>query len=159
MDLLEAKKLTLEKMAEHNIGDWSFKYNNSFSCNGSCCHAKKTITLSRVWVLINDEPKVLNTILHEIAHALTRGHDHDQVWRKKAIEIGCDGERCAKTTENITKYEGIFTCGHSVKANKRDFNRYRCLRCARASVPNVSYEQLQWQETNEYQAIKEKLNQ
>lgn len=31
-------------------------------------------------------------ILHEIAHQLTPYHDHDKVYRKKAIEIGVDEE-------------------------------------------------------------------
>jgi hypothetical protein len=32
-------------------------------------------------------------MLHEIAHALVRiKHHHDKVWRKKALEIGCNGK-------------------------------------------------------------------
>jgi hypothetical protein len=44
--------------------------------------------------MMNPIPKTRDTILHEIAHALTPGHNHDSVWRAKSIEIGCDGKRC-----------------------------------------------------------------
>ncbi len=38
--------------------------------------------------------KILDTILHEIAHSLTPNHHHDHIWKRKAISIGCNGERC-----------------------------------------------------------------
>ena len=38
-----------------------------------------------------DEKHVLDTILHEIAHALVGSHHkHDAVWKAKCKEIGCD---------------------------------------------------------------------
>src|SRR6185369_17904164 len=32
---------------------------------------------------------ILNTIKHEVAHALTPGHGHDEIWAAKAHELGC----------------------------------------------------------------------
>lgn len=44
--------------------------------------------------MMNPITQTRDTILHEIAHALTPGHNHDAVWQTKAVEIGCDGKRC-----------------------------------------------------------------
>ena len=47
----------------------------------------------------NNEKRVINTILHEIAHALDyrkRGYsNHDSEWKRMAKSIGCSGERCS----------------------------------------------------------------
>jgi predicted SprT family Zn-dependent metalloprotease len=47
------------------------------------------IELSKHYVLRNPEHEVLDTILHEIAHALVGpGHGHDEVWKAKCVEVG-----------------------------------------------------------------------
>lgn len=66
---------------------------------------------------MNDEARVKNTILHEIAHALVGGgHGHDWAWRSKALEIGCDGNRCYTTKNTVvpeSKYIAVCnSCGH-----------------------------------------------
>jgi predicted SprT family Zn-dependent metalloprotease len=49
---------------------------------------------------LNDEAKVKDTILHEIAHALVgAGHGHNHVWKRKCIEIGAKPERCYSSKE------------------------------------------------------------
>ena len=103
MLLLEAKSLAIKLMNKHGLLDlrWSFEFDNA-KRRFRCCHyTYKRISLSKYLVELNDEARVKNTILHEIAHALVgHGHGHDNVWKRKAIEIGCDGNRCftEKTT-------------------------------------------------------------
>jgi predicted SprT family Zn-dependent metalloprotease len=95
MDTTTTKKIAEQLMGEHGLSDWRFGYDNAKSRFGCCHWLKKTITLSKSLVRLNDEARVRNTILHEIAHALTgRTNGHDKVWRQKAVSIGCDGERC-----------------------------------------------------------------
>lgn len=36
--------------------------------------------MSEHFVRNNDPPRVKHAILHEIAHALTPGHNHDNIW-------------------------------------------------------------------------------
>jgi hypothetical protein len=94
----EILQLTFSLMAKHNLLEkgWSFKWNNRKRCWGLCSYAKKEIQLSQVmFVETVKYEDVKNTILHEIAHALTPGHKHGPVWRMKCREIGCSDDRTA----------------------------------------------------------------
>lgn len=96
MSLEEAKELALQLMKQHGLEyRFRFEFDNSKNRFGSCRFNPRFITLSKHLVLLNDYEVVKNTILHEIAHALVNpGYGHNWVWRQKALEIGCDGERC-----------------------------------------------------------------
>lgn len=50
----------------------------------------RVIILTREYLLNTDERNVEETILHEIAHALTSG-EHDEAWKAKLEEIGGTG--------------------------------------------------------------------
>jgi predicted SprT family Zn-dependent metalloprotease len=96
MDLQKAQTMATDMMKHYNLVGWAFRFDRSVSRLGMCSHGRKTIFLSTHATTVNSEEQVLNTILHEIAHALVSGdHGHDDVWRNKAISIGCDGERCS----------------------------------------------------------------
>lgn len=95
MNRSDAAALARTLMNEHGLTNWTFQYDRSKRRFGVCRHSSRTIGLSAVLVELNDEERVRNTILHEIAHAVVgASHGHDRVWRAKAIEIGCDGKRC-----------------------------------------------------------------
>jgi predicted SprT family Zn-dependent metalloprotease len=94
LDQSEAKDLAIELMREHGLTGWSFALDHAFRRFGSCDFRRKRITLSRKLVALSDEAQVRNTILHEIAHALTPGQAHNEIWRAKSLEIGSDGKRC-----------------------------------------------------------------
>jgi predicted SprT family Zn-dependent metalloprotease len=138
MNLLVAEKLALNLMKQHgltNIG-WSFEFDNAKRRFGCCDYRTKTISLSRDLVKLNDEPKVENTILHEIAHALVgRNHGHDNVWKQKAIEIGCDGNRCYSNDDtNIVqgKYKATCPkCNHVHHKHRKPKNQSSCGKCSR----------------------------
>ena len=80
------------------------------------------ISLSRKLVEINNESQVLDTILHEIAHAMDyeeRGDtDHGTNWKRIAIEIGCNGERCYDLSEvKQPKMKYTTECGNCGNTN------------------------------------------
>jgi predicted SprT family Zn-dependent metalloprotease len=132
MELKKAEKLAKELMHEH-CPEYSFAFDNAKRRMGCCHYDTNQITLSRHLVAINDESRVLNTILHEIAHALTKGHHHGRVWKAKAIELGCDGKRCYNSKEVKTikanYLYGCETCGHEVKRFRRIRKPLACGRC------------------------------
>ena len=119
------------EIAEKMLGDyalamsgWTFKFDNALSRFGYCHYSTKTISLSHRLVELNDEARVVRTILHEIAHALSRPRaGHGWEWRRIALKIGCDGKRCYSTTDTMTpaaRFKGTCpTCGREITRNAR----------------------------------------
>lgn len=101
MELKRAEMMAIQLMTYHGLHDWHFKFDRAIYRLGLTSYTRKTISLSKSATLRDVEARVLNTILHEIAHALVSpGNHHNKVWRKKAIEIGCDG----KTSTSVEEY-------------------------------------------------------
>lgn len=88
----EASRLCRDELDKYGLKDWSVRFNTNPESRflGMCSHKDKCIILSAHHVDIHPTPDVTNTIKHEVAHALTYGHGHDDVWATKAREIGCD---------------------------------------------------------------------
>lgn len=72
---------------------WKVTFNNRKGSFGLCSYSKREIQLSNMLIPFMSDKAIKDTILHEIAHALTAGHGHDYVWRIKFIELGGNGER------------------------------------------------------------------
>lgn len=119
MNLETAKKEAISLMNKYGLLDsgWQFEFDNAKRRFGCCKYRSKRITLSKYLVELNEFAEVKNTILHEIAHALVGSrHGHDWVWKQKALEIGCDGNRCY-SHKDVNRVKGNFvaicgTCGH-----------------------------------------------
>lgn len=136
MDLNIAQCLAINLMSQHNLlaSGWTFEFDRAKRRFGACHYRTKKISLSAHLVSLNDEARVRDTILHEIAHALVGfKHHHDAVWKAKAIEIGCDGERCYSAKE-VTRPEAkyIMVCpnGHSFTRHKRTKRKTSCAKCS-----------------------------
>ena len=102
MDLLSIRHLANKLLEEHGLKakGWRFAFDESKSRFGSCHYNIKVIFISRLFALVIKDEKVLDTLLHEISHALVgSGHGHNEVWRRKAISMGCNGERCGDLTK------------------------------------------------------------
>ena len=138
MKLIDAQTLALQLMVDHGLleQNWYFEFDNAKRRFGVCNYRYKRIGLSKHLVLLNDEARVKNTILHEIAHALVgHGHGHDNVWRRKALEIGCDGNRCF-SSKNTTLVEANYKavckkCGHTHNRHRQPKRQTSCGACSR----------------------------
>jgi len=140
MNLQEAKDLAISLMEKHGLIDkrWYFEFDNAKRRFGVCNYRYNKIGLSRHLTELNDIEQVRDTILHEIAHALVGfNHGHDWVWKQKALEIGCNGNRCYKSDEVVStsaKYEAVCPnpeCKHLYKKHKRSrrTKRSSCGKC------------------------------
>lgn len=107
MKLSDASAMARKEMDKHGLQHVSLVFNPRLTrAFGRYCYDKlntyKRIELSKKLVLLNDEARVMRTVLHEIAHALTEGHGHDGVWQAKCLAIGGDGiARYSVTDTNI----------------------------------------------------------
>lgn len=98
MNLRDVMMMGRELMTIHGLPTqgWTFKFDSARVRHGRTNYETRTISVSRRLALVNSAEHIRNTILHEIAHALTgTGAGHGPQWRNNALSIGCDGERCA----------------------------------------------------------------
>lgn len=73
------------------LADWSFGWNRRLRAHGLCRYDQRRIELSAPLTRREpDESFILNTIRHEIAHALAGpGAGHGPHWRAWAERVGC----------------------------------------------------------------------
>jgi hypothetical protein len=119
---IRIKNLAKELMHQFNLLEtgWQFYFNDNRSRLGVCKERDLSIELSIFHVDNSPFESVKNTLLHEIAHAIVGcRHMHNHVWRSKAIEIGCTGERCG-VMNAPKKYTGVCpNCERHVSFNRR----------------------------------------
>ena len=136
MNPLDARLLALRLMAEHGLHDWRFEFDHARRRFGCCKYRAKAITLSRPLTLLNAEDQVRDTVLHEIAHALTPGDGHGAKWRAACVRIGARPQRCYGETEVAApprrpaayRY-GCRPCAWWVDRRRLVANRYVCGKC------------------------------
>jgi len=98
-------QLALELMHAHRLKKWRFKFDHSTRRAGCCNYCDKTLSISFELARNAADEDIRDTLLHEIAHALVgRKHNHDAVWKAKAKEIGCSGERCHRLQFTPSRY-------------------------------------------------------
>lgn len=117
---------------------WTFAWDHARRRAGCCRYSRKRITLSKYYVELNVAERlgdIIDTILHEIAHALVGPkHGHDDVWKAKCVEIGARPERCydSKVIDMPKgKYVAACKCGKVYRRHKalRQGRWAYCLNC------------------------------
>ena len=112
MELKLAKQMAEQLMTQHGINSWIVVFDNAKTRRGQTRFRKQEISLSRFITEMNPIEQIRNTILHEIAHILVGpDHGHDDIWRSKAIEIGCNGQTCT-TIINKIPHKYVLNCNH-----------------------------------------------
>lgn len=135
MTLGDARALAASLLEAHGLSGWSFAFDRARKRLGSCQPHHRRITLSAPLTRLNDPDVVRDTLLHEIAHALTPGDGHGAHWRATCLRIGARPERCAAPGEVVlppAPYALVCDrCGMRYPRYRRSRLRYACGRCRR----------------------------
>lgn len=107
---------------------WKFGFDLAPSRAGVCRHKEKQITLSVTYCQKATKKEIVNTILHEISHAIVGpNHGHDAVWKEAARRIGCTTERCHRVKHTAARWRGDCGCG-------KQWTRQRLSKAARSGL-------------------------
>lgn len=135
MTKAEVKELARQLINKHLPNSvWRFQFDRAKRRAGCCKYGKKLITLSEPLLPKMSDNEIRDTLLHEIAHALTPGEQHSPEWKRVALSIGCNGERChTLDTSGDAKYKAeCLNCQtkfHRYRRPKHGLSAYRCGKC------------------------------
>ena len=136
--LAEVEALATELLDVHKSfgglhSRWRFGFDLSPMRAGVCRHGERRIDLSVSYCLQAELAEIADTVLHEIAHAIVGpAHHHDAVWRAKAREIGCSGERTHDVQHTVARWVGECGCGvlwYRQRLHRRLKKGARCPSC------------------------------
>lgn len=113
---------------------WKCKVSNTKDSWGHCDPQRRTVYVSKYLLSHGTHEEIIQTILHEVAHALTpddKGHGAD--WLAKARDLGYTGGRCADRVLPIKhKYIGHCPVGHKFVMHRKTFMHEKyCYGCDR----------------------------
>lgn len=125
-----AQSLMLEHIEDR---DWSFGFDSGRRRAGLCSYTDKKITVSKYLSLVHSIDDVKQTILHEIAHAMSGPKEgHGKKWLATAKKIGYRNE--TYTGEEIAKkyapYVGLCPNGHQHYRYQKPKRLYSCEICS-----------------------------
>ncbi len=107
-----AKSLAESLMLHWHLGEkWVFAFNESKRLAGLCVYprlcAPGRIELSVHFVRLNDLKQIEDTILHEIAHALTPGDHHGAKWKAMCAMVGAIPRRCGYMKMPVGPWQSV----------------------------------------------------
>lgn len=133
MDLYDADRAAHMLVSHHLAGQgWRIQWNNSRSAAGRTKYASKVLEFSSLITRHVSNEEFIDTVLHEIAHALMPGAKHGPAWAAKYREIGGTGGRTwsDKAVEAaVSKWRlTCQNCGHITYRNRltRNYHEKGC---------------------------------
>lgn len=137
MTQAEARHLAVQLLWENGLYDWKVSFGSAHGRAGSCNFPKREIRLSLFLMAVRTREGTLDTIRHEVAHAIAgAGAGHGQEWKDVHVRLGGTGQvewdpKSLAPDANI--YRWTYSCagchrhlGKSV--NRRNFTN-RVTRC------------------------------
>lgn len=117
MDRHAASLLCRKKLDDYGLKDWGVRITSDITLPflGKCMYADKCILLNGHHIDIHPREEVIDTILHEVAHALCPRQGHNDVWATKAREIGCTNTFPCSHLDLPAHVIDAIRSGHSVE--------------------------------------------
>ena len=156
LELMDKDFTVNGKVYNMNKLGWKFSMNNNKTRFGLCSYrgrrtmfgvewSAKKLHLSQYLIVESDKSydKWVNTMLHEIAHAIDveirDKSGHDGHWRRIALSIGCDGERCSDADVDPKSGKYTISCPNGHEEVSHKFSRritqghISCGKCSKAN--------------------------
>ena len=139
MDIAALKAEAGRLFERHGLSGWRLEVSARLKRTlGLCDYSRRSIRVNAFYAENNSEQVVLNTLRHEVAHALTPGHGHDSTWVAAAVRLGCRTE--PPCDQDILLPAGRFqaVCPNCRRTHHKHrlgidqtARRYFCLACGR----------------------------
>jgi predicted SprT family Zn-dependent metalloprotease len=141
MDLDELEAIARQEMKRHGLHGWTFALSDAKRRLGACKYRTKRIEVARYYARNSPPETVLDTLRHEIAHALA-GHAarHGPAWKAVALRVGATPRAC-ETSHQAVVQPGDWQAScpacektYHLYRPPRNQGRYRCRCEARAAL-------------------------
>jgi predicted SprT family Zn-dependent metalloprotease len=136
MELSLLRGIASQKLYQHKLIGWSFGIGDFGRRAGVCKHSVQRIEIQEYYALHNPQEEVMDTLMHEIAHALTPGHKHDAFWKAVAIQLGATPVSCNKKNVAVKPGDWKATCDECGKVYYKykasaglESRRFGCVVC------------------------------
>lgn len=132
-----AESEMLEKLEDQ---EWTFGFDSGRRRAGMCSFNDKKITISKYLALVHSIDDVMQTLIHEIAHAIAGPKEgHSKKWLAIAKKLGYRNDKYTgnEIAEAYAPYKGLCPNGHEHFRYQKPKRLYSCFHCAKGF--NKSY--------------------
>jgi predicted SprT family Zn-dependent metalloprotease len=144
MDLERLESIAARELAKHGLHGWTFALARTKRRLGACKYREKRIEVAEYYARNSPEESVLDTLLHEVAHALAGpAAKHGPKWKAVAVRLGATPRSCETSGQAVTEPgDWRATC----PACAATYHRYRrplasgVYRCRCRTGPTLTFE-------------------
>src|SRR3954463_2529714 len=104
MDLERLEEIARLELRKNALHGWTFGLSNAKRRLGVCKYRAKRIEIAEYYARNSPEETVLDTLRHEIAHALAGpAAKHDPAWKAVAVRLGATPRACETSHQAVVK--------------------------------------------------------
>ena len=104
MDLEQLNTIAAHELKKHGLRGWTFGLARTRRRLGVCKSKEKRIEIAEYYARNSPEASVLDTLLHEIAHAIAGpGAGHGPSWKAVAMRLGATPKSCESSGQAIVE--------------------------------------------------------
>ncbi|HEY3787264.1 MAG TPA: SprT-like domain-containing protein [Urbifossiella sp.] len=136
MDLKELQEIVVREFAKHGLAGWTFRFSDTKRRLGVCKYRSKRIEIAEYYARNNPAASVMDTLLHEIAHALAGpSAKHGPVWKSVALRIGATPHACDDSIDTVVEPGDWQSTCPACKKTHHQYRRPKSLTGYRCKCP------------------------
>src|SRR3954465_9999330 len=102
MDLKQLETIVAEELRQHGLRGWTFGLARTRRRLGVCKYGAKRIEIAEYYARNSPEESVLDTLRHEIGHAIAGpAAKHGPRWKAVAVRLGATPRACDNSPETV----------------------------------------------------------